>query len=224
MSASERAQAEAFEAQRGWAAMNALVEMVNRGNRPRPIRPTIMTRPGESQFAALTVDVSIFHGMDVEYTTGGYGFHGGLLFVAAGMAVGAASDARKRRRAEEQARPQWRFMGRAPAVVTDQRLLVMIDNKWNSLHLGSLVSIHPDLRSWALVMQFEGAPPLMLRGPWVPWLTVLISAVMFGQPFPPGCQPPMAGRPQVQGPPQQHRAVAPSQAPAALPPGSTDRQ
>ncbi|MDR7275408.1 hypothetical protein [Catenuloplanes atrovinosus] len=216
VSTRERAQAEALEAQRGWAAMNSLIEVVNRGGRPYAISPSIMTRPGESQFGALAADVSAFHGMDVEYSTGGYMFGGGLMFVAAGMLAGAANDARKRRRAEQQARPQWRPLGTAPVAITDQRLLVMIENQWRSCELRSLVSMQPDLGDWSVVMHFEGTPPMMLRGPWIPWLTVAISALMFGRPFPPGFLPPVAPHPQIHGAP-------PVPARPALPPGHPGR-
>ncbi|MDP9793930.1 hypothetical protein J2S43_002442 [Catenuloplanes nepalensis] len=215
VSAQERAQAEAVEAQRGWVAMNALIDVVNRGGRPHPINPSIMTRPGESQFGALVADLSVFHGIDVEYSTGGYAFGGGLMFVAAGMLAGAANDARKRRRAENQARPQWRPLGTAPVVITDQRLLVMIDNQWQSSELRALVSMQPEPGDWAVTMHFEGAPPLRLRGPWVPWMTVAISASMFGRPFPPGFAPPVPHH-QIQG-------AQPAQARPALPPGHQGR-
>src|SRR5262249_30149088 len=85
------------------------------------------------------------------------------------------------------------------------------------------------LHQWMLRINFEGVPPLTLRGPWAPWLAVVISASTTGRPWPPGVvfpqpniqpwphPPPDAppGRPATQAAPPQPDALRP-----ALPPGS----
>jgi hypothetical protein len=70
---------------------------------------------------------------------------------------------------------------------------------------------------------------MRLRGPWVPWMTVVICAVLFHQPWPPGYQPPpslhtaltprSAWVPPQQQLPTQQRPQPPVERPA-LPPGS----
>jgi hypothetical protein len=211
------------EARAAWQAMCQLIDVIENGGRPSAMPPTIMPRGGEIQHGAMLVDLSAYCGMEVEYSTGGYGFGGGLLFVAAGMAAGAVRDANARRRAEAQSRAQWRPIGRLPAVITSQRLIVMIEGRWTTFHLTNLVSMQPDLANFVVILHFEGADPLMMRGPWIPWFVVVVSSILFGTPWPPGFVPPIPRRttqvlPQV--PPQvpPHRpALPPGPAPSAAP-------
>jgi hypothetical protein len=206
--------------------MCRLIDVVQSGGRPDVMPPTIMPRPGEVQHGSMSVELSQFYGTTVEYSTGGYGFGGGLMFVAAGMAAGAIRDANRKRRADAESAPQWRPKGRVPAVLTSRRLVLMIDGHWASYYLDALVSMQPDVANWAVVLHFEQSAPLLLRGPWVPWSVVVVSAVMFGQPWPPGSPPPvpLRARPVL---PQQPVQPAPQPAPVqrmALPPGPTPPQ
>lgn len=182
---------EAHEARAGWWAMCRLIDKVSRGDRPDVIPPTVMVRQGETQYGALVAEAQAFFSTTVEYNTGGYGVSGGLLFVAAGMAAGAVRDSNAKRRAEAESMAQWRPLGRLSVAVTDQRLLLMIEGTWSVYHLRDLVSLQPELPHWALVLNFDGKPPLRLRGPWVPWLTVVITSIAFGRPWPNGFPPPI---------------------------------
>jgi hypothetical protein len=159
-----------------------------------------MLRPGEVQHGSLLMECQSFYAMEVEYSTG-YVWGGGLVASAVGLAASAASNAAAKNRAERMAQPQWRHLGSLPVVATNQRLLVMIDQQWSRFELPDLVSLHLDLGQWAMQLHFEGVPPLLMRGPWAPWLTVVISASLYGRPWPPGFIPPAVAPPRpVDGP------------------------
>ena len=72
--------------------------------------------------------------------------------------------------------------GRQLAVVTNQRLkLGSVDHR-----LALVESIEPDPAGWSLTLHLRDAPPVTVRGPWVPWLAVVLSAELHGTAFPPG--------------------------------------
>lgn len=190
-------QYEAAQGAAGWHSMGMLVRHVQSGGKPATTAPTIMCRTGEAQYGTLPVDLHIYCGADVEYSSSMYAA-GGLLFTAASLAASAAINANNRRKAEAAAAPQWRPSGRFPAIITNQRLLLMTDS-WASYHYPHLVMIEPNPMNYAVALHFEGAQPLMLRGPWVPWATVAICATLFGTPWPPGYNPP----PPLRAAPQQ---------------------
>jgi hypothetical protein len=203
---------EAHEAAAGWRAMSLLIRHVTEGGMPRPAPPTILPRPGEAQYGTLQVDSEIHCGMDVEYSSGMYA-SGGLLFTAASLAVSSAVNANNRRRAEALSRPQWRPWGRFPAIVTNQRLLLMTE-QWSSYDFNRLVMLEPFPQNWSVALHYEGSYPMRLRGPWVPWMTVVICATRFNQPWPPGYVPP----PHVQQFQQVQRQALPATPPADQPP------
>jgi hypothetical protein len=205
--------------------MCRLIDKVTHGGRADSCPPTIALRPGEIQHGALQIEAQAYYSQTVEYTTGGYGFGGGLLFVGAGMAAGAIRDANVKRRAEMEAMAQWRLIGLVACAVTNQRLLIQVEGQWQSYPLRNLVSLTPELPAWALVLAFEGQPPVRLRGPWVPWLTVVITSLQFNQPWPNGFPPPIVLGPRQR--PMQFRSSAPGQVgaqPAQQPAGAPGAQ
>jgi len=75
--------------------------------------------------------------------------------------------------------------GRQLAVVTNQRLRVgSADHR-----LGLVESIEPDPAGWSLTLRFRGTSAITVRGPWVPWLAVVLCAELYGTAFPPGYAP-----------------------------------
>jgi hypothetical protein len=215
------------ESEAAWRAAFQLADLVRQGGRPPAAPPSIMLRAGEVQHGSPVLDCSTFIAMDVEYTTG-YVWGGGLIGTAVGLGVSAAANAAAKSRAERKARAQWRPLGPLPVVVTNQRVLLLIQHRWNSFEYGEIVAIQLDVPQWTLVLTFEGAPPVMLRGPWAPWTGVVIAASTLGQPWPPGTVLPLpqASPPAVLpgSPPGPRPASPPAPAPApprpALPPGT----
>jgi hypothetical protein len=75
--------------------------------------------------------------------------------------------------------------GRQLAVVTNERLMV-----GSAVHrLAVLDSIEPDPAHWSATLRFRGTAAVVVRGPWVPWLTVVLCAELYGTAFPPGYAP-----------------------------------
>jgi hypothetical protein len=72
--------------------------------------------------------------------------------------------------------------GRELAVITNQRLIVGTDEH----RLARMAAIEPDPASWSVRLRLRNAEPVTLRGPWVPWLSVVLSAELHGTAFPPG--------------------------------------
>lgn len=210
-------QYEAEQAAAGWQSMTMLAAHVQNEGLPEPITPTIMCRAGEQQYGTLPVDAQIYCGADVEYSSGMFAA-GGLLFTAATLATSAAINANNRRKAEAASKPQWRPWGRFPAIVTNQRIMLMTE-QWSTYDYQRIIMIEPNPMAYSVALHFEGSYPIMLRGPWVPWATVAICATLFGRPWPPGYNPP----PPVQVPAQPQPSPVPPPAGAhprpALPPG-----
>ncbi len=147
--------------------------------------PSMMLRMGEIQHGVASLNLMVFSGMDVEYTTG-YTWGGGLIMSGITMAASAAANASAKSRAQNLARPQWRPLGMSQITVTSQRMAIQRGAMWSSLDLYSLVNIQVDLSRWTIYPTFQNEDPMLLQGPWAPWLAVVMSSVVSGNPWPPG--------------------------------------
>ncbi|MFI5938513.1 hypothetical protein [Actinoplanes sp. NPDC051494] len=76
----------------------------------------------------------------------------------------------------------WQSHGRPAVTITSERLLVDGDG----YEFRDLVMVRPNPLDWSVNLYFQGHPPLMLRGTWVPWMTVVMCAEVYGSPWPPG--------------------------------------
>lgn len=63
-------------------------------------------------------------------------------------------------------------------VATNQRLLVFHQGAWASVWLPAIRQLHPFLEAQRLELVFEDDPPYALAGPWVPYLAVVMTAVL----------------------------------------------
>ena len=205
-------QAEAEHAAAGWHSMTLLIARVQAQQPPPPTPPTIACRPQEVQYGTLPVDLSVYCGADVEYSSSMFAA-GGLFLTAASLAASAAINSNNRRKAQAAAAPQWRPTGRFPAIITNQRLLLMA-GQWTSYYHDHLLMIEPNPLGYSVALHYEGTEPIMLHGPWVPWATVAMCASRWRTPWPPGFVPP----PQVQPAGPQPVQAWPGER-AQLPPG-----
>ncbi|WP_146164320.1 hypothetical protein [Pseudosporangium ferrugineum] len=160
------------QADAGWRSMSLLARLVQRGGHPAPVRPTVALGADEEQYGAFLVDVLAYHSADVDYSSSIFA-SGGLFFTGSGTA----------------ARSGWRGEGRQAATITSQRLLLGEGDRQRAYDFRSLILIQPNPLDWSANLYFQGAQPLMLRGPWVPWMTVVMSAELYGTPWPPGHLP-----------------------------------
>lgn len=146
--------------------MARLVRYVQRGGHPAAVAPTVALSPGEKQYGGFLVDA-------LTYVADG-GFAAGGIFWNGGTTGGATGTARG-----------WQHRGRRAAVITSRRLI--LDTA--GYEFRSLILVQPNPLSWSVNLYFQGAPPIMLRGPWVPWMTVVMCAELYGAPWPPGWTP-----------------------------------
>lgn len=147
----------------GWQSMTMLASLVQRGGHPAAVRPTMPLVAREKQYASFPADVRLFHSakVDLSHSIGG-------LFLGGG------------------AGPEgWTDEGRRMVVVTSRRIVVRdVDHEFRSL-----ISLQPNPLDFSVTLYFQGFAPLELSGPWVPWMTVVLCAEMFGSPWPPGRAP-----------------------------------
>ena len=150
--------------------MSMLVRLVQRGGHPVAVTPTTELSPGEKQYGSFLVDVSAYFSTKVDYSSSIFA-SGGLFFTGHSRAT----------------REGWQDGDRQGVVVTSQRLLLG-DAAYD---FRSLILIQPNPLDWSVNLYFQGAQPIMLRGPWVPWMTVVMCAELYGSPWPPGHAPEM---------------------------------
>lgn len=148
--------------------MSMLVRYVQRGGHPVAVTPTIELAAEEKQYGSFLVDVSAFFSTKVDYSSSIFA-SGGLFFTGHSTAP----------------REGWQNGDRQAVVVTSQRLLLGD----TSYDFRSLILIQPNPLDWSVNLYFQGAQPIMLRGPWVPWMTVVMCAELYGSPWPPGQVP-----------------------------------
>lgn len=65
-----------------------------------------------------------------------------------------------------------------PLLATNQRLLAFHEGAWASVWYSAIRQIVPSLHDFRLELIFEDDPPYLLAGEWVPYLTVVIAAVL----------------------------------------------
>jgi hypothetical protein len=82
------------------------------------------------------------------------------------------------------------------AVITNLRLIV-----GEEYPLWLITRVRPIPGEWSVKLDLRGGPPLELSGPWVPWMSVVICAELYGTAWPPSAGPAAVPAPR-------HRQVA----------------
>lgn len=136
--------------------------------------------PDEVFFQDAPATYARYYGRDVSYSTTSGFFFGSPAFVAAGLAVNALGNASARSSAEREAAEQWREWQTARVLVSNQRLICFAGGRWLSFWYSAVVASYPSLRERSLVLQFEGAEPLMLVGDHVPVAIMMATYSMHG--------------------------------------------
>ena len=161
----------------GWHSMSLLARFVQRGGHPAPVTPTVRLGAGEKEYGAFPADVSAYFSTDVDYSSSIFA-SGGFFF------TGSSAETRG----------GWRFQGRQRVTITSQRLILGDEDVERAYEYRSLILLQPNPLDWSVNVYFQGAQPIMLRGPWIPWMTVVMSAELYGCPWPPGQVPGIPAR------------------------------
>src|SRR5690242_17479003 len=68
------------------------------------------------------------------------------------------------------------------AVVTNLRLMIAGEAE---IPLSAITAIRPGVEPWSVALTVRGQD-LELSGPWVPWMSVVLCAELYGTAWPPG--------------------------------------
>ena len=163
-----------------WNAATELADWVGSGGHLPNMPSPVLLDLDEVLHADLPAQGWRFHGADVTYVAPHVFAIGGPLMFGLTAAGSAIARRRARHEAEALAAPQWRPLGALRILVTDRRLLVWHKGAWASVWYGVIREIRPDLAVGRLDMIFEDDPPYCLAGPWVPYLTVIVTTLLAG--------------------------------------------
>jgi hypothetical protein len=149
----------------GWRSMSLLARFIQRGGHPAAVTPTIALRPDEKQYGSFLADV-------LTYSSEGI-YAGGGIFWSGSHAAGGTG---------------WHAAGRQAVTVTSERVVLQAKTI-EGYEFRTLILVQPNPLDWSVNLYFQGAQPIMLRSVWVPWMTVVMSAELYGSPWPPGHAP-----------------------------------
>lgn len=161
-----------------WDDAVELAEQVAHGQPLPVLTSTVMLDPGEVLHADVGAVGWRFQAMDVFYEEPRVLAFGGPVLLAAASFGAASARRRARAEAERMAAPQWRSLGDLRVLATDRRLLVWYEGAWASVWYDGVRELHPDLEQHRVTLLFDDDPPYALAGPWVPYLTVILTACL----------------------------------------------
>jgi len=175
----------------GLAEAGFLHARLERGERLPTYHPAgIVLQPDEGALGETVAEYSRYLELSVQYpfrrslfVMGSPAFMAGAMI---GKLFGDAADRRQARRLAAEAAPQWRFLGFFRVILTDQRLMVYVQNEyqWLSFWHSGLQEFRPRLADFALELLYPDCAAVLLRGPMVPWMSVaLASRVSHASPF-----------------------------------------
>jgi hypothetical protein len=141
----------------------------------------VLVDPGEVAHAELDAYGWRFEAAEVLYEQRTVLAGGGPLLFGLTAAATAVGNRRAREAAAHHAAPRWRPLGPLRVVATNQRLLVLHQGAWASVWFEAIRQLHPVLEERRLELVFEDDPPYALAGPWVPYLAVVMTAVLAAQ-------------------------------------------
>ncbi|MFD4669973.1 hypothetical protein ACFWNN_09575 [Lentzea sp. NPDC058450] len=163
-----------------WNAAVHLYRHIVAGGVPDEVSTSLLLAPGEATYCDLPFRYARYYGMDVTYQRSDSMFFGSALFVAAGMAATAVSNSRAKNRAQNLAAAQWREHCLARVIVTNYCVMCFVHGQWLRFAYPAVVDFNADMLNGVCYLIFDGAEPLQLAGPQVPWLVVLMSSFLYG--------------------------------------------
>lgn len=172
LAAGERQKAEALDAAARLAAY------FRSGGRPTAVLSSLLLDPGEFCYGEGHAALWQYTELDDLTYTHVVGPSGNPSLALAA----AVGNRYRRRKAEQVAAFQWRCAGVMPLVVTSRRLMVFEAGQWVTYcELSSIRQLHPDLMQMRLTIAEDGLPLTACAGPFVPWLSVLLVYLLYGE-------------------------------------------
>lgn len=156
-----------------------LTASLRSGWRPPAIDVPIHLLPGETAIASHPVEISRHCGQQVQWSPGAFLAFGNPLWTGLSVAGTVAYNVTRRRRAEEQARTQWRFADRGLMYMTTQRIACQLHEVWLDLPYHSVRASGPVPDG--LVIWLDGQSPAKLHLPYPDWYYVLFRHLAHGE-------------------------------------------
>jgi hypothetical protein len=170
----------------GLQEAHQLYERLSRGDRLPSYRPEgIVLQPGEAALGEILAEFSRYMELKVQYPARRSMFVMGSPAFMAGAMIGKlfsdAADRRQAARLAALAAPQWRIMGFPRVVLTNQRMIAHFSERYEltSFWHGGLVGFTPSMTQFSLELVYSDCPPVRLRGPRVPWMSVAFASCIY---------------------------------------------
>lgn len=142
----------------------------------------VRLEPGEAEHAQVWVDARRYHPLDgVAPDQLSVFALGSFTRLAAGAIGSTVVNARRRRKVERRAAPQWRALGPVGVTVTSRRLLVLRQMSWSSIWFDQIIQVVPAHSAFVLDLVFDGSPPFRFSGPSVPFVAVMLVYLLSGE-------------------------------------------
>lgn len=165
-----------------WENARALRRTLLAGHVPTQIQQwDLAPYPAEHFFAAVPMTYARYYGTTVTHSSISVWAVGRPGFVVGAMAIGAISNAARRRAAIAEARDQWREWQTAYVLVSNHRLAVRTTGGWLSFDYPTMTAVYPGVVERTLVCQFQGAEPLLLQGDHAPIASIMSIFAVHGQ-------------------------------------------
>lgn len=166
----------------GFESARQLVKHLQAGQRLAPISTTVHLDHGEQAFAQASVQCARYFSLpDASSTHSTFVGLGSVTALAVTAAGSAAWNAHRRRKAERNAAPQWRRVGQVDVTLTTQRMLMMQDMSWESIWFRQIRQVNPVLDQLDVDVLVDGAPAIKLHGPPVPFISVMLVYLVYGE-------------------------------------------
>lgn len=133
--------------------------------------------PGEVLHAGVEVGCSWYGPADVAYADQRLLIFGSTAWLAFSAGMSAIGNGRRRRAAAVVAAPQWRTLGLAHVLLTNQRLLVPFAGEMRSFPLATISDTVQATELDRLDIHFMDGTALALHGDWTRYLAVALAAV-----------------------------------------------
>ena len=153
------------------------------GNRP-PAVDVFGPVLDQNEEAVLSADMTYSrqYGGDGRYQKADLLVVGRPAVMAAGFALSAAVNHRRKVAARREAQVRWRDHQHVQVIATTDRLLCSTAKGWLSAWYGNITEFYPDLQSWSLTIGFEpGVAPLRLSGPPAPMICLWAATCLLGE-------------------------------------------